>query len=73
MHVTTPTDSISGAAERMRRHRQRRRAGLRCLTIELCEEEIDLLIEKGLLRQETRNDPYDVIAALYAHFENTLV
>ena len=73
MHKSKPTDNISGAAERMRRHRQRRRAGLRCLTIELCEEEIDLLVEKGLLRQETRNDPHDVIAALYAHFENTLV
>ncbi|MGB8823279.1 MAG: hypothetical protein WCD25_07795, partial [Pseudolabrys sp.] len=32
------------AAERMRRHRQRQRKGLRCLRIELHEMEIDELI-----------------------------
>ena len=46
----------SPAAERMRRHRQRQRKGLRCLRIELQEMEIDELIRKGLLRSETRND-----------------
>ena len=35
--------------ERMRRHRQRQRNGLRCLVIELRETEIDTLIRKGLL------------------------
>ena len=45
------------AAERMRRHRQRQRNGLRCLTIELRETEIDVLIQKGLLKAEMRNDP----------------
>ena len=44
------------AAERMRRHRQRQRKGLRCLRIELHEMEIDELIRKGLLKWETRND-----------------
>ena len=44
------------AAERMRRHRQRQRKGLRCLRIELHEMEIDGAICKGLLRSETRND-----------------
>jgi len=39
----------------MRRHRQRRRDGLRCLVIELRETEIDVLIRKGLLKPETRN------------------
>src|SRR5689334_8978504 len=33
----------SAAAERMRRHRDRRRQGLRCLTIELRETEIEAL------------------------------
>ena len=64
--------SISAAAERMRRHRQRRRDGLRCLNVELRETEIDTLIRKGLLKQETRNDPYAVREALYAHLDNTL-
>ena len=35
------------AAERMRRHRQRQRKGLRCLRIELHEMEIHELIRRG--------------------------
>jgi hypothetical protein len=62
----------TAAAERMRRYRQRRRDGLRCLIIELRETEIDDLIRKGLLKSETRNDPSAVIDALYAHLDNTL-
>jgi hypothetical protein len=56
----------------MRRHRQRRRSGLRCLSIELRETEIDTLIRKGLLRKETRNDPKAIRKALYDHFGRTL-
>jgi hypothetical protein len=62
----------TAAAERMRRHRQRRRDGLRCLVIELRETEIDVLIRKGLLKPETRNDTSAIIDALYAHLEITL-
>ena len=62
----------SAAAERMRRHRQRRRDGLRCLGIELRETEIDVLIRKGLLKPETRNDASAIIDALYAHLDSTL-
>jgi hypothetical protein len=44
----------SGAAKRMRRYRQRRREGLRCLTVQLRETEIEALIHKGLrLRRVT--------------------
>ena len=39
--------SISPAAVRMRRHRKRRRDGLRCLTVQLRETEIDMLIYRG--------------------------
>jgi hypothetical protein len=39
----------SAAAERMRRHRERRRDGLRCVTIELRETEIDALTRRGFL------------------------
>ena len=63
----------SPATERMRRHRQRQRDGLRCLTIELYETEVDALIQKGLLKSETRNDPFAVIEALYEHLKQTLV
>lgn len=60
------------AAERMRRHRQRQRDRLRCLTIELRETEIDELIRKRLLKSETRNDTSAITEALYAHLDLTL-
>ena len=62
----------SFAAERMRRHRQRRREDLRCVIIELRETEIDALICKGFLKPETRNDTSAIIDALYAHLDHTL-
>jgi hypothetical protein len=55
----------SPAAERMRRHRERRRDGLRCLIIELREMEVGALIRQGLLNGEMRNDPGAIIDALY--------
>ena len=69
---TTEPAAPSAAAERMRRHRQRRRDGLRCLIIELRETEIDVLIRKGLLKPETRNDTSAIIDALYSHLDRTL-
>jgi hypothetical protein len=63
---------ISPAGYRMRRHRQRRREGLRCLVIELRETEIDALIRKGLLKLETRNDPNAVSVAFYEFLDRAL-
>jgi hypothetical protein len=65
--------NVSPTAERMRRHRQRQHDGLRCLTIEVYDKEVDALIQKGLLKPETRNDPFSVIEALYKHLRQTLV
>jgi hypothetical protein len=62
----------SAAAERMRAHRQRRRDGLRCLIIELREQEIDALIRNGFLKGDTRNDLYSIETALYEFLERTL-
>jgi hypothetical protein len=62
----------SSAAERMRLHRERRRNGMRCLTIELRETEIDALIRRGLLRADMRNDPNAIYEALYAFFDAKL-
>ena len=62
----------SGAAERMRRHRERRRDGFRCLTIELRETEIDALSHMKLLRLEMRNNKNAVLNALYAFFDRTI-
>ena len=60
--MNEPDPPLSLAAERMRRYRERRREGLRCLMIELRETEIDALIRDGLLKPETRNDPGAQIA-----------
>jgi hypothetical protein len=62
----------SAAAERMRAHRERRRRGHRCVTIELRETEIDVLIRRDLLKADARNDVFAVRDALYRHFEATL-
>lgn len=62
----------SAAALRMRRCRERRRDGLRCMTIELRETEIDALIHRGLLKAETRNDRRATKAALYEFLDLTL-
>jgi hypothetical protein len=73
--ITSPTNETvaqSTAAERMRRHRECRRDGLRCLIIELRETEIDALFGMGLLTTEMRNDPNAISEALYAHLEQTL-
>ena len=59
-------------AERIRRHRERRRDGLRCFCIELRETEIEALIRKGMLKPETRNDRNAVLDAIYCHLERTL-
>ena len=68
----TPATACSAAAERMRAHRDRRRAGLRCVVVQLRETEIDELIRRKLLQADARNDPYAVRDALHAHFDRTL-
>jgi hypothetical protein len=70
--LTMTSAGRSLAAARMRLHRERRRAGLRCLMIELRETEIDVLVAKGLLNSETRHDSHVVRQALYAHLDHTL-
>src|SRR5262249_55649858 len=60
------------AAQRMRAHRDRRRKGLRCIRVELRETEVDVLIRKGLLKPDARNDPCAIRDALHAHFDRTL-
>jgi hypothetical protein len=70
--MNEPGARLSPAAERMRLHRERRRWGLRCLTVELRETEIDTLIRRGMLKADARNDPGAVCKALYAHLESTL-
>ncbi len=68
----TVTPTISPAAERMRRHRQRRCDGLRSLRVELRETEIDALVRKGLLKAESRDNANAVLRAFYAFLDRTL-
>ena len=60
------------AAERMARFRERRKAGMRCLMLEIRNSEIAALVRRGLLDSNTSNDPATIKAAIYAYFERTL-
>lgn len=71
MPENEPT-SQSTAAERMRRHRERRREGLRCLMVELRATEVNSLVSGGFLENEKRNDLGAVRRALYAFLDSTL-
>ena len=62
----------NAAAARMRRHRKRRRDGLHCLTVELRETEIDMLVCRALLEPKMRNDKNAIIRALHDYFDQTL-
>jgi hypothetical protein len=62
----------SSAALRMRRHRERRRDGLRCITIELRETEVDELIRRGFLEENACNNARAVRKAIYGFLERTL-
>ena len=62
----------SAAVERMRAHRQRRRDGLRCVTIELRETEIEALARNGFLKTDARNDLRSIELALYEFLERAL-
>jgi hypothetical protein len=66
------TLSTNPGAERMRRHRQRRRDGMRCLQLEIRDTEIDKLIRRKLLKVEMRNDKQSLLDALYEFLEDTL-
>ena len=63
---------LSAAALRMRRHRERRRDGMRCMTIELRDVEVSALIRKGFLGNDARNDLRAVMSAFYGFLDRTL-
>ena len=69
---TTSLPTISPAAKRMRRHRERRRNKLRCFRIELRETEIDWLVRIGFLDHGSRFDKVSVLKAFYIFLDRTL-
>lgn len=56
----------------MHRSRERKRNGLRCVTIEVRNCEVDALIGKALLKPENREDPVEIANALYGLFDREL-
>jgi hypothetical protein len=72
MNEHSPHIVHSPAADRMRRHRERRRIGLRCIMVLLRETEIDVLVRKGLLNQGRRDDPRAIVQALHVYLDRTL-
>jgi hypothetical protein len=70
--VTDHPARRSSATERMRRHRERRRDGLRCLTIELRETEVQTLISRGILESGKRKDLDAIRSAPYEFLDSAL-
>ena len=78
--IGQPTDIVAvnaegarvGSAGRMRRCRARRRAGFRCFMVELHRTEIDMLVRRGLLRADERDDEGAVVDAISHYIEQTL-
>jgi deferrochelatase/peroxidase EfeB len=62
----------SPSAERMARHRLRRKQGLRSLTIDIREAEIDTLIQRGRLAPESRGDLAAIKKAVHGFLDDTL-
>jgi hypothetical protein len=52
---TTPTTSRSSSS-RMTRHRERRRQGTRCITVDVSQSERDALVVRGYLSEEERDN-----------------
>ncbi len=62
----------SAGARRMALHRNRRRKGLRCITIEIFEIEINALIRRGLLAPNSRTDITAIRKALHVWLDDVL-
>ena len=57
---------VNASTSRVRRHRERRREGLRLFTVTVPETVIENTIARGLLAAAGRADPWPVIQACYA-------
>jgi hypothetical protein len=56
----------------MRLHRERRQAGLLCLTLEIREAEIVALVRRGLLSDGQKRDASAVRSAIYSLLDRHL-
>ena len=63
-NITTAPHSVNPSTLRVRRYRERRREGIRCLTVEMYEADIAEAIARGLLKSD--GDAWNVLDAWYA-------
>jgi hypothetical protein len=68
----TGVPTVSAVAARMRRYRERLRDGLKCYVVQVRLSEIDELIRRGLLQDDHRDNPREVINAIHRFFDETL-
>jgi hypothetical protein len=74
--VSSPVEkepAHSASTRRMRIHRERRRLGLRCVTIPLSEAMIETLVHRGWLPRAERADRAAILRALYSYLDDSLV
>jgi hypothetical protein len=64
-HTTAPW-CVSPSALRVRRHRERRRYGLRMLIVTVPETVIESAVARGLLASDDSAQPWSVIQGCYA-------
>ena len=72
MQTLPPPQPLSRSAARMARHRLRRKQGLRSLTIDIREAEIETLIQRGRLAPESRGDLAAIKRALHGFLDDAL-
>jgi hypothetical protein len=59
-----PPPKAQSVAERMRAYRRRRRHGFHCYEVKLGEAELNVLVEKGYLSSDKRDDRRSVECAI---------
>jgi hypothetical protein len=63
-NTITASNSVNPSTLRVRRYRERRREGVRCLTVEVYEADIAKAAARGLLKSD--GDAWNVLDAWYA-------
>ena len=62
----------TAAAHRQANHRERRRRGLRCVTVEILNREVEELVQRGLLAEGAQGSRLAVVEAIHRLFDQTL-
>ena len=63
---STTEHRLSPSTLRVRRHRERRREGLRLVTVEVPEPAIEAAVARGLLKPEDHAEAWAVVQGCYA-------